>query len=269
MKKRYILTSLLLLASFAAYAIARGFTINNASESSALRMHTNIEPGTNQKTYQYYIQDLQELEQNAWKILNANGVTKDACMTIKQKHYKNYLQELSALKNECACANQYISESTRALFAAVLNDFGIDANSITLVARESISPAAATDTFFFVNEEMLNNYSPLAQKFIIGHELQHLIHKDHSTKFALIKIEVDVSPLAYNTLEHFFETRADTLTALKNEAYAQGKIEFMKRNLELYGDNKGITHPKTSLRLARAQEIVAMNLRNGQTTAIA
>lgn len=266
MKNRYLFSLIsIFLASIAVYAVH--IAIDKPLGTCAVRADVPVTYDTDSQTIAYYTQDLQELEQEAWDEL---GITKEECMKIKQELYADYMQDLENIKNEYACEG-IVSTPTCELVQSVVDDFGLDATNLELVPWDLESAAAATDTVFFINEEMLKQHSPEAQRFIIGHEIQHVIHQDHSTQFTLRTIgrELSISTDSFNALSRFFETRADTLTALKNDDYAHGKIKCMQKNLELLGENAGLSHPKTSSRLQRGKQIVAMKLRNAQATAVA
>ena len=271
MNKRYvILLSTLFIASLAIYVINKIRTSNKSTAACVIKQDAPVTYDADPATYAYYTQDLQELEQEAWDALEQAGVSKDTCMQKKEAIYALYLQDLENIKNNYGCEG-IVSTATCELVQSIADDFGIDTSDMELVPWDLESAAAATDKVFFINEKMLNQHCPQAKRFIIGHEMQHVIHQDHSTQFTLRTIaqEQTVSADAFNALSRFFETRADTLAALKNDDYAFGSIECMQKNLEALGENEGLSHPKTSSRLQRGKQIVAMKMQNAQATAVA
>jgi hypothetical protein len=107
--------------------------------------------------------------------------------------------------------------------------------------------------------------SPLSQKFSIAHELQHFIYQDNSLKRALEKLtRLDNAKLPedhpINKLSRMLELRADFLASFKGPDYVQGYTEFLAKTLEIIGQGKGITHPKTNLRLAYAEQIKTLHV---------
>ena len=273
MKKRYlILLSTLFIAFTTAYVFQNSITNEKSQKTCAIHQEMPVIYDADPQTYAYYAQDLQELEQEAWDALEQAGVSKDACLMHQQELYQEYLQELADMKEEYTSEVQFISTETRALVHEVLQDFNLSPDAIELIPWDVESAeAAATDTSLFINEETLNKHTPAGKKFIIAHELQHKIHQDSSIRFVLTKLgdQLSIPKSTINILHRFFETRADTLAALKNDDYAQGHIECMQKLYANGGDGSGTYHPKASSRLARGEQIVAMKMQNTQPTTAA
>jgi hypothetical protein len=215
---------------------------------------------------QAYSQSLTDYENEVWKELESVGITKKAC----QKKQDRSIQELRELTQQEHTQNgkQEVAQETTRLVHAVLHDFGINPQSINIEGHDDPKHVAGSNEItIIINESLLKTLSPLAQKFVIGHELQHMIHADNSMK----SIVHDYLESLANYDEHhkkrakkaelalsrFCEWRADIKTALINDTYAQGYIEFMENRLEHIGDKGGSasTHPKCSERLLIAHAI--------------
>ena len=129
-----------------------------------------------------------------------------------------------------------------------------------LVSWNDNSIAAGTDSFLFINEREFNKLSTQAQKFIIGHEIQHYLNQDCSTNYVIkrhYRKALGSLPKDHtvNKLYRFQEIRSDIKASLQSNEYTQGYVEFTQ-SLMKKRENSGITHPKNSLRLSIAQELM-------------
>ncbi len=161
-------------------------------------------------------------------------------------------------------SGQNVSQLTINFIHDIIQELGLNPNEIMIVAWNLNSAAAATDTLLFVNEEILNKLSLHAKKYAIGHELIHLIKKDHSTKFFIGKINYSITSDTINMdnpcnkLSRFQEFRADILSCFKGLEYAQGSCEFFKEYITLYGNTQNPSHPLSSLRLELGTKIAGI-----------
>lgn len=199
---------------------------------------------------------LEEQEKNIWKQLTSLGCDYKTCMAKKN--------ELALSKNIYTTASrQTVSLKTIDLINQVLDDFALDKGLITIKPWDNGSPAAATNNTLFINDKALKKFKKSTQKFIIGHELQHIIYEDYLIKWAQECVTKDkkieqssIAPLL-DSYSRFTEERADIQTALKNSTYAQGFVDFMTILMHQEGDdyNPGTSHPKNSTRLQMASTI--------------
>jgi predicted metal-dependent hydrolase len=222
--------------------------VASAQSSTSQTIAAQIQP------IDIYAQELKKQEIELWQKLENVGIKQEACAQLEKK-YANTLDKMIR-KNR-----KTISAETKNLITTVLTDFDIDPTTISLVTYTDDSPAAAVEKIIFVDEINLKKFSKAAQKFIIAHELQHIIYKDIFKRTAFEDLIPKHKKSALKSRQHpvnqfyrFQEKRADIYTACKNKEYAQGYIDFIKQRLE-NGDTPGITHPKSSERLALGQEI--------------
>ncbi|MBI2774958.1 M48 family metalloprotease [Candidatus Dependentiae bacterium] len=195
---------------------------------------------------------LQQLEQDAWKKIGSIGLTKNEC-----------LEKIDELPPLPTIETQKLSPYFEKISQEVLNDFGVDKNEIFFTRTTKSAPAFTSGKTIHIHEEEMKTLSKQEQKFVIGHELHHIMNQD-SDLHTVIQNEADIKkgngsidcPL--NTHCRFCEFRADIETALKNNEYAQGYKEFIQHYLIDNGRyDSGITHPKHKDRLALAEKLCA------------
>ncbi len=213
---------------------------------------------TNRQIDQKTIDYLDSLEKQAWIKLEQCGITKEKC--------QNFLDNLLVKPRiEVPLSDQPIPAHVRNIIHSVLQDFNVDPATIKLQAYYYYSPAAAGHDTIFIDEKECNHYSDLVLRFIIGHEVQHIINHDYVTKYSLEELskksdcdKKDIEEaLAYYTC--FTEQRADLLTASKDKDYAQGLLEFSAACLEEDGDDEHMGYPKNSKRLLMAQNVLQLH----------
>ncbi len=197
--------------------------------------------------------------------------TKQECITLKQ--HNEWATEYKELEEKIITEHHTatpISQENYHLAHEVFNDFNVDAQSVTLVQSNSLSPASSTDTTLFINEELFNTMEPLVQEFILAHEISHIIMKDHSTDFVIAKlkelqnINSDELNQAINLLSQFIEARADILASLHNEEYTLGHILFMVDELSFSGNTPYDDYPLNTTRLDLGEKILDLHASNTQ-----
>ncbi len=223
-----------------------------------LHNSNSIEPVIGQ--HANYIDYLKDYEDKAWRALNDVGIKVQEC----EKHKSIYIDDL---KEEVrAQAKDQVSPKTETIVRTVLDDFGVNQNRISVIPINHHCCAGATEFGVYVNELRFNTLTPDEQYFVIGHEIQHVIHEDGSTKYAMKQCDNQKTKEelqhALNMYSRFTEERADIKAALKNERYARGYVAYMERVIA--GDTSdekkgGITHPKYSKRLLMAKDILQSN----------
>jgi hypothetical protein len=235
------------------------FTATNSSQSNQLGINFLAgKPFT--ESYTIW---LQQEEQAIWSELSSKiSLSHEECDRLRKQWDEDYKRGEENLCNKDG-KNQAVSQATQNRIRTILNDFGLAAQQIPIVAWKDNSCAASTDTMLFINEREFCKLSAKSQKFIIGHEIQHYIHKDCSTNYIINRYyKAAQKNLPYqhpvNKLHRFQEIRADIKSALKSSDYAEGYVEFMEK-LSKKRENNGISHPKNSLRLSTGKQI-AQNL---------
>lgn len=199
---------------------------------------------------------LEQQEMKIWQQLEKQGVSHSDCRQLAEKYRLMYQKETPPK------ATDKLSPKIKELIHTVCQDFEIDSSSFVIVPYRDQSPAAANETMLFVNQKEFNRLTPAAQRFVIGHELHHIMHHDDAFESALHQLaekqKIDESKLdsPVNHYLRFREERADIETASKDAEYARGFQEFMQHIVRTDGENPGITHPKNSLRLLYAKDMV-------------
>lgn len=203
---------------------------------------------------------LHNQENQIWDhIHSTTHISKQECLRLKEQwsdKYSCYEKDL----HEAEKASKRLSTKTRKIVTAIIKDFGLRPQDIPLVSWNVDSYAAATDSALLINEELFAPLPLYVQKFLIGHELQHLIYKDTSTRYILDECYKFSDLLPKNhpipKLIRFQEIRADIQSALKGDEYLQGYRLFVEM-IAQQGENEGLTHPKHSVRLAMANKLIA------------
>lgn len=242
LRKIYVL----LIISFALY-ISKELCSSKKPLSSQITIQHAAKPTD-------YLSYLEKNESAVWQALETCGIDKCTCQARCDRQVSKYRTKKSK-------KSRAISQENYTLINQVLKDFNIDQNSLNIEPWNDNSAAGINDTTLFINQKKFNQLSYHAKKFVIGHELQHYIHHDPTMKGIFLDImnkerhdlSSDSDPL--NQYARLKEERADIKTALKGKEYAQGYVEFMQK-ISQTGENKGITHPKNSKRLAISKSIL-------------
>ncbi len=214
----------------------------------------------------YYQEWLNKEEQHVWQELEkVISLSFEQCESLKTNSIDAYNTYITSMIKEYAALDKNVSEQTIQLVHAIMKDFGIDPKGITIYAWNLPSAAAACDTLIFINEPLLIELSPAAQKFAIGHELIHLIKKDHSANYFVEKAAINTDPASLHQLSQLQELRADILASLQGAEYAQGATEFFAHFIQKYGDQESSSHPKPSARLGIGKKIVGFLEKNKKT----
>ncbi len=246
-----------------------GLTIILSSLYTFMNHHQSLDQSTstvpsdqNNQCIQSYVKELELEEKTLWDELGKLHITKENCLEQKMLFEEEYKQIKGPTPEELQ-SRDVISSKTNQLIETVFNNFHIDTNAITIIPYKDPgnSTAAANDLCLFIDEDSLEQYSEKAQKFILGHESQHIIFKDDSLRFILdilipIEKRTEKEIDLLNKLYRFQEKRADICTILKGRDYADGSLEFIDALVLKYGDTPGITHPKISDRLQLATNVL-------------
>jgi hypothetical protein len=202
------------------------------------------------------IQKLEQQEAALWQKLNLIGITQKECEKI---------EKISANTLDCneKSSGKSLSEKTFKVIFSVLKDLGIDPNTIRILSTNDHAAASALETVLFINEQLLNELSQPAQKFVIAHELFHIINKDALRTYSLSKLAGKDPQELFRTIDNpvseyfrFQEQRADTQAASINKDYAQGYVDLMHYLIAINLNSIAI-YPKNEDRLKVAQDILA------------
>jgi Zn-dependent protease with chaperone function len=256
MKKKNLIV-LLLISLGLAYAM---YYVPNIVNKSVVTQHEPITQQQAAKTVkpdEIFLAQLKQEEANVWKELEKIGITKEKY----EKAYHDYLPVYQ--RSDIPFSRKRTSPETVSLITSILQEHGLNPKNISIYGYNDLSPAAASDRVIYVNESVFNKHSKEAKRFIITHEIQHILHGDNCNRYIMERIygkdtETLVKDKTHPLLQlsRFKEMRADIKTALENKTMAQAYYAFAKEGLEKRGDTPGATHPKNSDRLKLAERII-------------
>lgn len=161
-------------------------------------------------------------------------------------------------------AKQNVDAGIKELFYAIAQDFDVNPKTIALQkVSDGECEAWADKQTMVINEPLFLRLPHQAQRFVLAHELQHIIHNDHEDRYTFDTVmqQANVSGDTALDLERQFyrfqEERADVLAALKNQEYAQAYECCMQNYLATIGETDNPEHPKMTDRKKLAQRIAA------------
>lgn len=201
---------------------------------------------------------LDEQEKALWDCLNKEeGFSQDDFAYYTNFYAAGY--ERKERENAASCCKGSFSQKLRVLISEVLCEFNIDPKKITIVPYEGFSEASVLTHFIFVNEDRLKKFDEKTQRWIIAHEVVHLLKKDGmrtAILHTLFEKKLQDPNHVVNRMSRFEEMRADLLSSLNGKAYAEGCIDFLGKNVEVGADLHTYSmHPEFSLRLKTAQRV--------------
>ena len=255
--------------SFALMLIIGLFVVKNelfVSKMESLRTPQIDKINTGMSAGEHFENQLATELDTVWQSCEKIGITKQRYESAKEQNRERYL------RSDFPGGTTQISTETTQFVHGIMQEHGVDPAKVTLVGFNDISPAAATEKVIYINEPEFNNYSQAARRFVIGHELQHILHKDNSSRYTLelmcngAKAEEmgdnkDHPLCQYNRLK---EKRADVKTATRSLDWAESYLAFAQEWYKRAGEHPGITHPKNVDRIALAKDIVPYMKHNPQ-----
>lgn len=209
---------------------------------------------------------LENEEKSIWENLEKTiHLSYNQCQSLKKDTINEYYDDLDIVAENYILDGSPLSLQAVSFVQSIMKDFNIDAKQLSVKPCNFGTAAAATDEFIMIDEKALNKLSAKAKKFVVGHELIHYLHKDHSTNFFVKKfakksgLNMDDPSNPVNKLFRFQELRADIISSFKNKDYAQGNIVFFNQHIKSYGKKSGPPcHPESSLRLELGTKIASI-----------
>lgn len=228
----------------------------------------------NDESLDAFDEQLAVLMGNVWKRLGRMGITHTRCTAFLDTYGSLLKKQIQAKYQARSLGLPEISLPTIQLIEEVIIDYRMNPQEIALIAYHgSGSPAASDDYTLYIDENELVKYPLLAQRFVIAHELMHVLNCDNSFENALENLmdehKADAEQKAFYTFAYTNELCADIDAILNGSLYAQGAIAFFTTLLELTGDETHFTHPKPSLRLKLAKRIHELYMQQEHVTALA
>jgi hypothetical protein len=249
----------LLFLTALSMSIAGLYLFINRPSGSAFAHEGTIQPNLHQlfvdeSTKAEYMAWLTKEETRIWKMLGSYGLTKKAFTKMVEEKIFEPVEDES----------QFFKPKTVALIHSVMEEFGLDPKKISIERfkdNRGKTIAVAGTTSIKIDEEFMEQFTVAGGMKTIGHELQHVKFKDgfllSTIKKYLPEEGRDQKNHPYNQVSRFIEVRADLLTILQSQVYAQGFTEFYEEYLEKIGQNPGITHPLTTERIALGKNILS------------
>lgn len=201
-----------------------------------------------------------EMMGNVWQQLEHIDITQARCLAFLNAYDYLLKKQIKAKYSARSQGLQELSLSTITLVQEVITDLHMNMQEIALIAYDGQgSPAASDDYTLYIDEKELAKYPILAQRFVIAHELMHVLNRDNSFENALENLmdehKTDAQRKAFYTFAYTNELCADIGAMLNGHLYTQGAMQFFMTLQELYGDEETYTHPRPSLRLKFAERI--------------
>lgn len=201
---------------------------------------------------------IDQRETATWQQLaHDTGVTKERCSQIQQQLECTYQARENEQPHQ-GLQSSGLSQKTITLVQGILTDFNIDSSSVIVMAIDENVPAYSDGhRIICINEEALTAYPNDAQKFIIAHELGHIINR-HAIQSDALESALQSHPQAHQYTQKFnkmYEMQADATAIAHSKKYAQAGMSYLTTYLERNGNFESPTHPSAHERLAVAQKI--------------
>ena len=118
-----------------------------------------------------------------------------------------------------------------------------------------------------INQAEFDQYSREEKKFILVHEISHIINGDHSTSCMLEDFkekQPDNTQLlkVMDRCSHFCEIRADIFSTSHGKEFAQGHVLFAQHELKSFGNKLRSDYPSNGERLEIGQKLLTIMKNN-------
>ena len=206
---------------------------------------------------QFYEKWLLQKEKEVWIKLEAVfGITQQECDTLKAEWvdaYNTLVDQMIEKDQETAQP----SPKNLEIIEEVLQVYSIDCKAIKKISWTKLVSGGSVDSVVFFNDQKLTSMPLMVKKYVIAHEIAHIINKDHSTDFVLAQMRqinnIPETPEMLKALEdfaYFKELRADITAMLQGKEYALGQIMYMEHQIKCSGglDLTSSTHPDDHVR---------------------
>lgn len=196
------------------------------------------------------------------------NITKQESDALKIEWQKEYVQLVEKMNREELATAPLITEDNKKLVETVLQEFGIDPATVSIINWNKNSLGGSTDKSIYINQKFMLNMPIKVKKHVIGHEIGHMLNKDHSTCFVIAQLraiyKIEDSPEVTKALQdftYFKELRADITALMQGKDYVEGAIMSMEHDLEAATAAKvvqkeSLSHPSDRLRCDIAQNFL-------------
>lgn len=185
---------------------------------------------------------LESIEKNIWaEIKETYNLNQEEFIQRRTAMYEEYKTSIQEMSKRYSKGLKALEKSTIDFIQAIMKECNVNPEHVQLVPWGDHLHASATDIVIFINEAMFNALSYETKKFTIGHELIHVINKDHSTRWTIrntdpVKTVHDNEKSPLNKLCKFHELRADIMCSINGEEFSKGAIVFMQDQIKKYGE---------------------------------
>lgn len=214
-----------------------------------------IAPLAEADSKEFYEKWLAQEELEIWKGLEKFfGINKQQCNDLKVQWHDEYVNLVAKMNNDERAPEQ-ITQENKDLIGSILKECGLNPETVSPVNWNKPISGGSTDSTVFINQSRIAPMPLEVKKYVIAHEIAHVVNQDHSTDFVLVKLRqlknIPETPELNQALEkfaHFKELRADIMAMLHGKEYAQGQIAYMEFQLKCAGvalenTNSSATHP--------------------------
>lgn len=205
---------------------------------------------------QQLTQTLKAQEMALWQdITQETGIDKATC-DKRAREYQTYFGKENRAASKAT--TEMLSSDVAHFVKGIIQECGLDKLEIHLLPDQmKTSPAAADTNLLYITESLFNDLSDNEKKFVIAHELGHIINQDvaHQSALDTLAKERGLSKKILSAVNRFREERADLFAITQGEDYRKGAIEFAHNYHTKYGIQTADTHPKFIQRLSAAQTI--------------
>lgn len=208
-----------------------------------------------------YAQFVEQLENDALRELQKLNITQEKLEKGFKKYKKDFENAIQIKEDKS------VALPIQELVIEILKEFKLNPNEIKIVSFDHPAPAASCQGAIFINEQRFLRHNPESQRFMIGHEIQHLLSNDSFKDFVINKLienrDIAEKATILSNYSKIIEQIADNKTALTSPQWAQCYLQFMQESVAQDGNQTKTIHPQHSERLQIAQAIV--NQINQQT----
>jgi hypothetical protein len=200
---------------------------------------------------------LEKREDDIWDLITTTtGITKEECTQLKNRQANECIKRV---KRIAFLQKKVLSKKTISLIEELLKQNEIDPISISLLEYNNPESAvAASISSLYINGALLEHYDEDMKKYVIQHEISHLIHEDPAMQYALERLlEKDALASQIKTaFSRFCEERADIETFLCGIDFVKGGLTLLEQQANIYGKNTtSSTHPSFEERTLLAKKI--------------
>lgn len=175
-------------------------------------------------------------------ILEGLGISRKKIAETIQQYTTQYAQSERQFIEQCNKTHA-LSDEIIQLVKSIMRDHGINTDRISIIPWQGPddTAAGALSNALCINEQVLKTLSPIAQKFVISHELIHLTKQDSLMADVIENLlqehninKADARNIT-ERLTHFHEVRADVLAMVKDPSLIDGEISYIEQGIQTVG----------------------------------